>query len=77
MTPHYLTEISKRFSRQPASYWIDHFTSLELTRLLADASLTLADIAFHLNFSSMSHLTRYTSRHLGATPSAFRQSLKR
>lgn len=75
VTPHYLTEISKRFSRQPASYWIDHFTVRELSRMLVDKSLTLNDIAFSMNFSSLSHLSRYVSKHLGASPSEFRKAL--
>lgn len=76
ITPHYLSEISQTLSRQSASYWIDRFLTNEISRLLVHKELSLADIAERLNFSSVSYLSRYVSKHLGVTPSQFRKTLK-
>ena len=37
-TPHYLSEICRKISGRPASYWIDRFTMQEITRLLRQKS---------------------------------------
>lgn len=71
---HYLTEICRRFTRQPASYWINRFAIRELSYLLADRSLTLDEIAFRMNFSSVSHFSRYVKKLLGMTPKEYRVS---
>ena len=54
ITPHYLSEICKEVSGRPATYWIDRFTLLEITRLLWHKELSLTEIAEKLNFSSVS-----------------------
>lgn len=77
VNPHYLTEICRRFTYQPASYWIDRFTIRELSSLMADQALTFDDIAFRLNFSSVSYFSSYIKKHLGITPSKFRKSLRK
>ena len=74
--PHYLTEVCRRFTRQPASYWIDRFTIRELSSLMVDSKLSFDEIAFRMNFSSVSYFSRYVKKHLGITPSQFRKSLK-
>ena len=38
ITPHYLSEICKKVSGKPATYWIDRFTLQEITRLLRQKS---------------------------------------
>lgn len=75
ITPHYLTEICNKLTHHPASYWIDSFVVKATCRLLMHKHITLDEIAWQMNFSSVSHLTRYAKRHLGMTPSAFRKSL--
>ena len=77
VNPHYLTEVCRKFTRQPASYWIDRFTIRELSALMAEEALTFDEIAFRMNFSSVSYLSRYIKKHLGLTPSQFRKSLRR
>lgn len=77
VNPHYLTEICRRFTHQPASYWIDRFMIRELSSLMADQTLTFDDIAFRMNFSSLSYFSRYINKHLGITPSQFRKSIKK
>ncbi len=75
ITPHYLSEISKKVTHQPASYWIDFYTADEVTRLLIKQQLSFSDIAYQLNFSSLSYFTRYVQKLLGQSPTQFRQRL--
>ncbi len=77
ITPHYLSEICKNVSGQPASYWIERFTLQEITRLLCRKELTLIDIASQLNFSSVSYFSRYVQKRTGLYPTAYRNSLLR
>lgn len=74
VTPHYLTEVSRKASGRPASYWLDRFTVNEVTRLLLDKSVPLADIAARMNFSSLSYFSRYVQKHTGLSPSDYRRS---
>lgn len=76
ITPHYLSEISKNLSSQPATYWIDRFVVREISRLLTQPDLSLEDIAFRMNFSSLSYLSRYVKNNLGITPSEYRSNLR-
>lgn len=74
ITPHYLSEICKKVSGQPATYWIDRFTLHEITRLLRRKELSLTDIADRLNFSSLSYFSRYVQKRIGMSPSEYRSS---
>lgn len=76
ISPHYLSEISRKLSGQPATYWIDRFVSGELSRLLMQDDLSLEAIADRMNFSSVSYLSRYVKTKLGVTPSEFRNSIR-
>lgn len=73
ITPHYLSEISKKSTGQPATYWINQFFSKELVRSISDKSLSMEDVASQFNLSSVSYLTRYLKRQLGMTPSELRK----
>lgn len=74
VTPHYLSEICRKASGRPASYWLDRFTVNEVTRLLLDKSVPLADIAEQMNFSSLSYFSRYVQKHTGLSPSDYRRN---
>lgn len=76
ITPHYLSEVSKNISGQPATYWIDRFVSGELSRLLLQPGLSLEAIADRMSFSSVSYLSRYVKSKLGVTPSEYRSNLR-
>ena len=73
ITPHYLSEICKEVSGRPATYWIDRFTLLEITRLLWQKELDLTEIAEKLNFSSVSYFSRYVQKKIGISPSEYRK----
>lgn len=72
ITSKYLSEVCVNSSGHNASYWIDHFTSLEIARLLQHENLTLKDITYKFCFSSVNYFTRYVKRTLGMTPSDYR-----
>ena len=72
ITPHYLTEVCKKVSGKPATYWIDRFTTHEIARLLRQKEIPLKDIADQMNFSSLSHLSRYVQKQMRMSPSEYR-----
>lgn len=72
ISPHYLTEVSKKVSGQPATYWIDRFTTHEIARLLRQKEMPLKEIADKMNFSSLSHFSRYVQKQMGMPPSEYR-----
>ena len=73
ITPHYLSEICKKISGKPASYWIDRFTMQEITRLLRQKELPLTEIAERMNFSSVSYFSRYVQKRINLSPSEYRK----
>ena len=75
ITPHYLTEISKKVSGRPATWWIDRFTLHKIVRLIHRKELSVAEIAERLHFSSLSYFSRYVQKRLGTSSSAYRSEL--
>lgn len=75
ITPHYLSEICKKVSGKPATYWIDRFTLQEITRLLRQKELSLTTIAERMNFSSVSYFSRYVQKRMKITPSEYRKDI--
>ena len=75
ITPHYLSEICKKVSGKPATYWIDRFTLQEITRLLRQKELSLTTIAERMNFSSVSYFSRYVQKRMKTTPSEYRKDI--
>ena len=73
ITPHYLSEICRKISGRPATYWIDRFTLQEIIRLLRQQELSLTVIAERLNFSSVSYFSRYVQKRLKHSPSEYRK----
>ena len=59
ISPHYLSEVSKLTSGQPASYWIERFTLQSLLRKIINRECSLSELAFKFNFSSLSHISRF------------------
>ncbi len=72
VTPKYLSESCKSVSSYPATYWINRFTTLDISRQLRDQTKTLTQIAEHFGFSSLAYFSRYISKHLGESPTALR-----
>lgn len=73
VTPKYLSEICKKVSGHSANFWINRFTTLDISRQLRNKHLSLTDISELFNFSSTAYFTRYVQRNLGMRPSDFRE----
>lgn len=71
VSPKYLSEVSKKVSGHPATYWITCYTSLDIARLLRNRRLTFTQISDMFGFSSESYFCRYVQKNLGAPPSRF------
>ena len=50
--------------------------ALEAKRLLAHGDVTVAEIAYHLNFEDASYFGRFFKRETGMSPAAFRQKIR-
>lgn len=77
VTPHYLSELCRKVSGRPATYWIDLFTMQEVCRLLSQRGRTVAGIAADLHFSSPAHFSAYVAKRLGLSPARYRAGLAR
>ena len=76
ISPHYLSEVSKLISGQPASYWIERFTLQSLFRHIINREYTLTELAYNFNFSSLSHISRFIKKHSGKSYSQLLQIVK-
>lgn len=72
VTPKYLSEICKKVSGHSASFWINRYTSLDISRQLRNKELTLVQISDMFNFSSPAYFSRYVQHNLGMNPSDYR-----
>lgn len=73
VTPKYLSEVTKKVSGLPANYWITRYTSLDISRLLRDSSLSFTEISDLFGFSTLSQFSHYVQKNLGAKPRDFRE----
>lgn len=73
VTSKYLSEISKKVSGYGASYWINRYTMLDISRLLQDKSMTITAISDMFDFSSPAYFSRYVQNNLGMSPTDIRK----
>ena len=76
VSPKYLSATIKRVTGHSDSSYIDRHTVPILKDYLDDEHLSLTQIADRMNFTSLSYFSRYCTKHLGLSPSAYRQSLQ-
>ena len=72
ITPKYLTEIVHEVTGQSASVIIDERVMYEAKVLLNNPRLSIAQIADVLHFSDQSFLGKFFKRHIGLSPSQYR-----
>lgn len=77
ITPHYLTEISKKISGRPATYWIELFLIRAATVALMQSDRPLEEIADSLSFSSLSHFSRFVKSKFDMSPTRFRNQFRK
>ena len=76
VSPKYLSATVKRVTGHSVTSYIDRHTVPILKDYLNDERLSLTQIAEHMNFASLSYFSRYCNKHLGQSPSEYRQSLQ-
>ena len=76
VSPKYLSSTIKRVTGHSVTTYIDRHTIPILKDYLNDERLSLTQIADLMNFTSLSYFSRYCTKHLGQSPSEYRQSLQ-
>jgi len=76
VSPKYLSATVKRVTGHSVTSYIDRHTIPILKDYLNDERLSLTQIADAMNFTSLSYFSRYCTKHLGQSPSEYRQSLQ-
>ena len=76
VSPKYLSATIKRVTGHSVTSYIDRHTVPILKSYLDDERLSLTQIADRMNFTSLSYFSRYCTKHLGQSPSEYRQSLQ-
>ena len=76
LSPKYLSATIKRVTGHSVTSYIDRHTIPILKDYLNDERLSLTQIAELMNFKTLSYFSRYCSKHLGQSPSEYRQGLQ-
>lgn len=72
----YLSEVVKKSSGHPASYWINGYAMQEILLLLKRSNITFAEISDQMNFYNPAHFTRFVKKQTGESPSGLRVKLE-
>jgi AraC-like DNA-binding protein len=72
ITPKYLTMLCLKYSDKTASEWVIQYTIEDIRFYLRNSNLSIKEISAKLGFSNMSHFGSYVRKHLGVSPSEFR-----
>ena len=76
VSPKYLSATIKRVTGHSVTSYIDRHTVPILKEYLNDERLSLTQISEQMNFTTLSYFSRYCTKHLGQSPSEYRQSLQ-
>lgn len=72
--PNYFNTVIKRKTGKTVNTWIAEKTIAEAQALLIQSSCSIKEIAYQLAFQEPTHFSRFFKKHIGLTPSAFRQA---
>ncbi|GAB4457693.1 MAG: helix-turn-helix transcriptional regulator [Bacteroidales bacterium] len=72
VSPDYLNRVIKSYSDKTAHEHIDEMLLMEAKAYLLHTSMTIAEIAYKLEFSDPSHFNRFFKKYCGLTPAEFR-----
>lgn len=75
VTPNYLNALCKDLVRKSAGELIRERILLEAKRLLVNAELSIAEIAYQLNFTDNSYFTKFFKKQTGTTPEEFKKNI--
>lgn len=73
ITPNRLNALCNELLGKPAGQVIRERILLEAKRLLINAKLSVAEVAYKLNFEDNSYFTRFFKKYVGLTPKEFRR----
>jgi AraC-like DNA-binding protein len=73
ITPNHLNSLCQELLGRPAGAVIRDRVLLEAKRLLTNADMTAAEIAYELNFQDNSYFSRFFKKYEGVTPEGFRR----
>ncbi|MDE6547425.1 MAG: helix-turn-helix domain-containing protein [Muribaculaceae bacterium] len=76
VSPKYLSEVVRKASGKPASYWINGYAIQEIIAMLKRHDLNVSEIAHRMNFYNQSHLSRFVKNMLGVSPTEYRANLE-
>lgn len=74
VTPKYLSDTVRRTTGNSVTSFIDRYTIPIVKEFLNNEDLSLTQISDRMNFASLSYFSRYVNKHLGMSPSQYRQS---
>src|SRR5699024_5013210 len=72
LTPKYFSTLIRQVSGKTAGEWINEMLLLEAKVRFQNSKLTIAQIAYDLNFSDPSHFGKFFKKHTGKSPLQFR-----
>ncbi|RFS23911.1 helix-turn-helix domain-containing protein [Chitinophaga silvatica] len=75
VTPNYLNSFCRHMLGKSAGEIIRDRVLLEAKRLLTNADMSIASIAWQLNFADNSYFTKFFKKYTGQTPEEFRKHL--
>lgn len=73
ITPKYLTMLCLKYSDKTASEWVSQYTIEEIRYYLRNTELSIKEISAKMGFANMSHFGSYVRKHLGMSPSDYRE----
>lgn len=71
----YLSEVVKKSSGHPASYWINGYAMQEILAYLKRSNLTFAEISNRMIFYNPAYFTRFVKKQTGDSPSELKIKL--
>lgn len=75
VTPNYLNAFCRHMLGKSAGEIIRDRVLLEAKRLLINADMSIATIAYQLNFADNSYFTKFFKKYAGTTPEEFRKNI--
>ncbi|MGM9804231.1 MAG: helix-turn-helix domain-containing protein [Muribaculaceae bacterium] len=76
LSPDYLAQAIKAFSKKPISYWINQALVMQAKTYLIDKNMTTQQIAAQMNFSDQSSFGRFFKKNTGKTPAEYRKQFQ-